>query len=172
MKGHYFGLKTTLNPWEEGLPSWPCTKFNEARWNPCRSNVGAVGNAHQAAFYHLSVVLAIGGSPRWLAASKCDFHLQKCWKEEPGNYKLISLTLAPENVWSRSSWVPSLGRYRTTTYSSPVSLGLWKAGPTQLIWSPFNDKVTCLLDEVKAVDFVYLDFTKYFSTISHSILLE
>ncbi|GAB0204598.1 mitochondrial enolase superfamily member 1 [Grus japonensis] len=36
----------------------------------------------------------------------------------------------------------------------------------------FYDKVTCLVDEGKAVDVVYLDFSKVFDTISHSILLE
>ncbi|KAK4825741.1 hypothetical protein QYF61_002180 [Mycteria americana] len=36
----------------------------------------------------------------------------------------------------------------------------------------FCDKVTCLVDEGKAVDVVYLDFRKAFGTISHSILLE
>ncbi|GAB0203920.1 hypothetical protein GRJ2_002857600 [Grus japonensis] len=36
----------------------------------------------------------------------------------------------------------------------------------------FYDKVTYLVDEGKAVDVVYLDFTKAFGTISHSILLE
>ncbi|GAB0184260.1 hypothetical protein GRJ2_000891300 [Grus japonensis] len=36
----------------------------------------------------------------------------------------------------------------------------------------FYDKVTCLVDEGNAVDVVYLDFSKAFDTISHSILQE
>ncbi|KAJ7397470.1 hypothetical protein BTVI_135314 [Pitangus sulphuratus] len=36
----------------------------------------------------------------------------------------------------------------------------------------FYDKVTCLVDEGKAVDVVYLDFSKVFDAVSHTILKQ
>jgi len=36
----------------------------------------------------------------------------------------------------------------------------------------FYDQVTSLLDEGKAVDAIYLNFSKAFDTVPHSILLE
>ena len=34
------------------------------------------------------------------------------------------------------------------------------------------DQMTCLVDEGKAVDVIYPDFSKAFDTVSHSVLLE
>jgi len=36
----------------------------------------------------------------------------------------------------------------------------------------FYDQLICLVDEGKAVDIIYRDFSKAFDTVPHSILLE
>ncbi|KAJ7414459.1 RNA-directed DNA polymerase from mobile element jockey-like protein [Pitangus sulphuratus] len=53
----------------------------------------------------------------------------------------------------------------------PNQHGLWR-GRSYLTNLIFYDQVTLLVDEGKAVDVVYLDFSKAFDTVSHIILLE
>ncbi|KAJ7428894.1 RNA-directed DNA polymerase from mobile element jockey-like protein [Willisornis vidua] len=64
----------------------------------------------------------------WKLANVMPIHKKGC-KEDPGNYRTVSLTSVP-------------------------------------------GKVIRLVDEGKAVDVVYLDLSKMFDTVSHSILLE
>jgi len=53
----------------------------------------------------------------------------------------------------------------------PSQHGFMKGRSCLTNLNSFYEKVTHLVDEDKAVDVVYLDFSKDFDTISHSILL-
>ncbi|GAB0180628.1 hypothetical protein GRJ2_000528100 [Grus japonensis] len=71
--------------------------------------------------------------------------------------------------WTREEGSPRRSRFAGRT-CDPVG------DPTLEQFAPEEDvaidKVTCLVDEGKPGDVVYLDFSKAFDTISHSILLE
>ncbi|GAB0177380.1 mitochondrial enolase superfamily member 1 [Grus japonensis] len=54
----------------------------------------------------------------------------------------------------------------------PSQHGFMKGRSCLIKMISFYDKVTCLMDEGKTVDVVYLGFSKAFDTVSHSILLE
>ncbi|KAK4820377.1 hypothetical protein QYF61_025453 [Mycteria americana] len=82
----------------------------------------------------------------WRLANVMSMYM-KGWKEDPGNYRPVSLTSVPGKVMEQ----------------------IILSAITQHVQ---DNQVTCLVDEGKAVDVVYLDFSKTFDTISHSILLE
>jgi len=54
----------------------------------------------------------------------------------------------------------------------PNQHGFMKGRPCLTNLISFYDQATCLVDEGKAVDVIYVDFSKAFDTVSHSILLE
>ena len=96
---------------------------------------------------------------------------KKGYKEDLRNYRPVSLTSVPgkvmgqivlrEIMWHvQDNWGIRSRQHGFTNGRSCL---------TNLI--SFYDLVTRLVDEGKAVDVVYLDFSKAFDTVSHSILL-
>jgi len=96
---------------------------------------------------------------------------QQAWKEDPGNDKPVSLTLVlekdVEKILSAITW-----HIQDNQVIRPSQHGFVRGRLFLAKLISFCDKVTYLMYEGKAVDVVYLGFSKAFDTISNSILLD
>ncbi|PKU31106.1 rna-directed dna polymerase from mobile element jockey-like [Limosa lapponica baueri] len=107
----------------------------------------------------------------WRLANVTPIH-KKGQKDDPRKSRPVSLTSVPGKVMEQII-LSAIMRHMTDTQAIRPSQHRFMSGRscfTNLI--SFCDKVTRLVDEGKAVDVVYLDFSKAFDTVFHSILLE
>ncbi|KAK4830373.1 hypothetical protein QYF61_010468 [Mycteria americana] len=93
-------------------------------------------------------------------------------KEDPGNYRPVSLTSVPGKLMEQIILSAITQHVENNQGIKPSQHGFRKGRSCLTNLISFYDKVTRLVDEGKAVDVVYLDFSKGFDTVSHSILLE
>ncbi|GAB0209005.1 mitochondrial enolase superfamily member 1 [Grus japonensis] len=106
----------------------------------------------------------------WKLANVMPIH-KKGWKEDWRTYRLVTLTSVPGKVMEQIILSAIRWHVQDNQVIRSSQHGFMK-GRSCLTNLIFYDKVTRLVDEGKAVDVVYLDFSKAFDTISHSILLE
>ncbi|GAB0201721.1 mitochondrial enolase superfamily member 1 [Grus japonensis] len=99
---------------------------------------------------------------------------KKGWKEDPGNYRPVSLT----SVLGKVTEQFILGVRSPTCagqpgdQAQPARVHERQGGSSHTNPISFYDQVTHLVRKAKAVDVIYLDFGQVFHVVSHSILLE
>jgi len=93
-------------------------------------------------------------------------------KEDPGNYRPVSLTSEPGKIMEQFILSVLTGHVKVNQGIRPSQHGLMKGRSCLTNLISFYDQVTCLLDEAKVVDVVYLEFCKAFDSVAHIIVLE
>ena len=97
---------------------------------------------------------------------------KKIWKEDLGNNRPVSLILVSGKVMEQIILSEIMRCLRGNQGIRPSQHEFMKGRFCLIKLISFYDRLTCLVDEGMAVDIDYLDFSKAFNTISHSILLE
>ena len=97
---------------------------------------------------------------------------KKDWEEDPGNYKPVSLPSVPGKIMELIILRAITQHTQDNQGIRPSQHGFMKCKSCLTNLLSFYDKVTPSVAEGKAVNVVYLSFSKAFDTVSHSILLE
>ncbi|GAB0206675.1 mitochondrial enolase superfamily member 1 [Grus japonensis] len=116
--------------------------------------------------------VALGEVPEYRKKASVTPIFEKGKKEDPGNYRLVSLTSISGKVMEYLI-LETISRHmkdKKITRSSHHGFTKGKSCLTNLI--TFYDEMSGLVDEGRAVDIVLLDFRKAFDPVSHKILIE
>ncbi|XP_052628596.1 uncharacterized protein LOC128134646 [Harpia harpyja] len=93
-------------------------------------------------------------------------------KEDPGNYRPVSLTSVPGEIMEKVILRVTEKHLRDNTVIGHSQHGFMRGKPCLTNLISIYDKVTHLVEQGKPVHVVVLDFSKAFDTVSHSILLD
>ncbi|PKU48788.1 rna-directed dna polymerase from mobile element jockey-like [Limosa lapponica baueri] len=104
----------------------------------------------------------------WRLANVTPIH-KKGRKDDPGNYRPVSLTSVPGKVMEQIILSAIMQCMTDAQVIRPSQHRFMRGRSCLTNLISLYDKVTRLVAEGKAVDVVYLDFSKAFDTVSHRI---
>lgn len=90
-------------------------------------------------------------------------------KEDPGNYRFVSLTSVPQKVMKKIL-LESISKHMKDKVVTSSQHGFTKGKPSSTSLTAFCNEVTSLVDKRRAVDVVYLDLSKV--VVSRNILID
>jgi len=145
------------------------SQVHGAGWDPPKS-AGEAGE-------QLAKTLSIIYPQSWLTGEVPDNWritpiYKKSQKEDPGNYRPISLTSVPAKIMELFILSALTGHVKDKQGIRPSQHGFMKGRSCLTNLISFYDQVTHLMDEGKALDIIYLDISKDFDTVPHKTLLE